>query len=51
MEENKINKEEEKLINSDKLLWEAPKLYSLDKGKTEGGPYTRGDEDASYFYS
>lgn len=33
-----------------KLEWEAPKLISLDKGKTEGG-YTAHStkEDVSYF--
>ncbi len=31
-----------------KLDWEAPKLISLDKGKTEGGPETWDWEDISY---
>jgi len=35
----------------EKIEWEAPKLYSLDKGKTEGGNYARGTEDDTYFYS
>ena len=35
MEELKKIKEEDKI--DIKILWEAPKLYSLDKGKTEGG--------------
>ena len=35
-------------INSKKLDWEAPKLISLDKGKTEGGPKTETYEDVDY---
>lgn len=37
MEEKMKQKENEKRTISEKLTWEAPKLYSLDKGKTEGG--------------
>ena len=38
MEEKKLNpKENERSNILDKLSWEPPKLYSLDKGKTEGG--------------
>lgn len=35
MEEKERKLEERK--EHTKLTWEAPKLYSLDKGKTEGG--------------
>ena len=46
MEELKKNKEEDKTDN--KILWEAPKLYSLDKGKTEGGISTQPTGEDSY---
>ncbi|MBU8892227.1 MAG: hypothetical protein KOO66_05575 [Bacteroidales bacterium] len=46
MEELKNNKEEDKTDN--KILWEVPKLYSLDKGKTEGGTLMSTYEDADY---
>ncbi|MFP4025899.1 MAG: hypothetical protein ACLFVR_15345 [Thiohalospira sp.] len=33
-----------------KLTWDAPKLYALDKGKTEGGPsYMPQNEGTSYY--
>ena len=51
MEENKINTEDEKLINSDKLSWTTPKLVCLDKGKTEGGSPTHAIEDDTYNWS
>jgi len=37
MDEKMKPKESENLNTKEKLTWEAPKLYSLDKGKTEGG--------------
>lgn len=45
MEEKKLIKEtnQENL----KLEWEAPKLFCLDKGKTEGGPSTAPFEDTT----
>ena len=46
MEELKKNKEEDKI--DIKILWEAPKLYSLDKGKTEGGTLSGISEGPSY---
>ena len=37
--EEKLKKSDDKTINvNDKLTWEVPKLFCLDKGKTEGGP-------------
>ena len=39
MEEKMKPKESENLNTNKKLSWEAPKLYSLDKGKTEGGTF------------
>lgn len=51
MDEKMKPKESENLNTNEKLNWEAPKLYSLDKGKTEGGTSTRGVEDHMYFYS
>ncbi|HSH53237.1 MAG TPA: hypothetical protein VK982_16040 [Bacteroidales bacterium] len=35
-------------IPNTKLTWEAPKLYALDKGKTEGGPLVETAEDSYY---
>lgn len=36
--EEKLKKSDDKTLNvNDKLTWETPKLYCLDKGKTEGG--------------
>ena len=46
MEDLKKNKEEDKTDN--KILWEVPKLYCLDKGKTEGGPKTDTYETYTY---
>jgi len=45
MEEKELIKE----INQEnlKLEWEAPKLFCLDKGKTEGGPSTAPFEDTT----
>ena len=37
MDDKMKKKERENLNTNEKLTWEAPKLYSLDKGKTEGG--------------
>jgi len=51
MEETKATNSNEILQTNPKKEWEAPKLYSLDKGKTEGGEYFRGNEDDTYFYS
>ena len=49
MEELKKNKVEDKI--DIKILWEAPKLISLDKGKTEGGPALgNSTEGTSYTY-
>lgn len=45
MEERK-KIEEERKSNEEKLTWEAPKLYCLNKNQTEGGAdpnYTEGD--------
>ncbi len=33
---------------SERLIWEAPKLICLDKGKTEGGTFTGEAEGTSY---
>ena len=50
--DEKIHKSDIENPNTlEKLEWEIPKLYSLDKGKTEGGDYARGGEDNEYFYS
>lgn len=46
MEELNKNKEEDKI--DIKTLWEAPKLYCLDKGKTEGGTISGMSEGPSY---
>lgn len=35
-------------VEFEKLSWEAPKLISLDKGKTEGGGPQSLTEDDSY---
>lgn len=35
-------------FESEKLSWEAPKLISLDKGETEGGPGTGTESFTSY---
>jgi hypothetical protein len=35
-------------FESEKLNWEAPKLISLDKGKTEGGPGTGTESFTTY---
>ena len=46
--EEKNQNEEMNRINQ-KLNWEAPKLYCLDKSKTEGGPsYYPPNEDDTY---
>ncbi len=46
--EEKNQNEEMNQINQ-KLNWEAPKLYCLDKGKTEGGSLSPGAEDTAYY--
>lgn len=39
----------EERIDNTKLTWETPKLYALDKGRTEGGsPYDPQGEDYAY---
>jgi len=49
MDEKMKPKESENLNTNEKLTWEAPKLYSLDKGKTEGGPsFYPPNEDGTY---
>ena len=46
--EEKDRKPEERYEHT-KLTWETPKLYALDKGRTEGGsPYDPQGEDAFY---
>ena len=45
--EEKNQNEEMNQINQ-KLNWEAPKLYCLDKGKTEGGTFSGYAEGATY---
>ncbi|MDY6801298.1 MAG: hypothetical protein SVU94_08750 [Bacteroidota bacterium] len=47
MEEKERKTEERK--DQTKLTWEAPKLYALDKGKTEGGTGTEPTESGFYF--
>lgn len=47
MEEKMIHKENENSNIPEKLSWEAPKLYSLDKAKTEGGLVIQTYEDTS----
>lgn len=44
--EEKERKPEERNEHT-KLSWEPPKLYALDKGKTEGGPELELTEDFS----
>lgn len=42
----KLKKSDNKALNvNDKLTWEAPKLFCLDKGKTEGGLVIQTTED------
>ena len=48
MEEKMKEIENDKLNTSEKLSWEAPKLYSLEKGKTEGGEMTSTAETGFY---
>ncbi len=48
MEEKGKNTEGEKLDLTEKLNWEAPELYCLDKGKTESGFSTGVVEDDTY---
>jgi len=51
MEEKKATNNNEILQPNLKMEWEAPKLYSLDKGKTEGGASTGNTtEGPSYTY-
>ena len=46
MEEKDRKPEERNIpIHDTKLTWETPKLYSLDKGKTEGGSVIDFTED------
>jgi hypothetical protein len=45
--EEKERKPEERNEHT-KLTWEIPKLYSLDKGKTEGGATPGVSEDITY---
>ena len=47
MEEKMKNTENENVIKTDKLSWEAPKLFCLDKGKTENGYSPGTPEDTS----
>ncbi len=47
MNEENVNKETNQQYN--KLDWEAPKLYCLDKGRTEGGSLSPGAEDTVYY--
>ena len=42
------NQNEEMNHINQKLNWEAPKLYCLDKGKTEGGTFSGYAEGATY---
>ena len=50
MNEKNVNNETNQQCN--KLDWEVPKLYCLDKGKTEGGQTTKVQtETASYSFS
>ena len=47
--EEKLKKSDDNTLNvNDKLTWEAPKLYYLDKGKTEGGYDANTYEDGTY---
>ena len=48
MEENMKEIENDKLNTSEKLSWEAPKLYSLDKRRTENGNYVDFNESIVY---
>lgn len=47
-EKMKIEITDDNLNVSEKLNWETPKLYSLDKGKTAGGPIQETAEDSYY---
>ena len=49
MEEKKTKNDNQILQSNEKLIWEAPKLYSLDKGKTEGGGLASTWEDGTYY--
>ncbi len=46
MKEKNVNKETSQPCN--KLEWEAPRLYCLDKGKTEGGTFSGYAEGVTY---
>ncbi len=47
--EKKLKKSDDKTLNiNDKLTWEAPKLFCLDKGKTENGDFFGTAEEGSY---
>jgi len=46
--EEKDRKPEERYEHT-KLTWETPKLYVLDKGKTEGGIVASNTEDTSFY--
>ena len=48
MEEKGKNTEGKKLDLTEKLNWEAPKLYCLNTDKTEGGPGTGTETFTSY---
>jgi|GEM_PF-3300459 len=45
MKEKEIAKDKQDV---NKKEWEAPKLFCLDKGKTEGGSFTGHTESHSY---
>ncbi|MCD4832981.1 MAG: hypothetical protein K8R31_04235 [Bacteroidales bacterium] len=50
--EEKFKKSDDKTLNvNDKLTWEAPKLYCLDKGKTEGGTTIQTHEEFDESFS
>lgn len=46
MKEKENLRDEQQDLN--KKIWEAPKLISLDKGKTEGGSFTGEPEGTNY---
>jgi len=49
MEEKKTKNNNEILQPNQKMEWEAPKLYSLDKGKTEGSSLYAPTEDGGTY--
>ncbi|MCK5168259.1 MAG: hypothetical protein KAQ75_00160 [Bacteroidales bacterium] len=47
--EEKLKKSNDKTLNvNDKLTWEAPRLFCLDKGRTEGGTAPALPEGTTY---